>query len=383
MRGSNAIGPGSAANPAHRSVHETSHPASTLFTPATPGYRATVPAADSIVVIINPTAGGGRAKRRWAATEPRMRERWSELRIEHTEGPGHATRLARLALEGGASVVVAVGGDGTANEVLGGFMDADGVNRFPAAELGLLGGGTGGDFLRQLGSPPWDAQLDALDHPGRAIDYGVMRFVDHEGSVRSRPFLNAATAGLTGHVVARVLQASRASRKLLGPKGIYLWNAVREIIAYRSRMVEVRADDDEPQALPLALAAVTNGQFFGGGMWIAPMAVLDDGRLELLYTGDISKPKLLALLGKVFAGKHVGHPKVVARGASRVRLRPHDEREVVLVEMDGEQPGRLPAEVWIVPGGLRLRVAGLPAPVTLETAQQAQGVGEAASSSSV
>jgi diacylglycerol kinase (ATP) len=341
-----------------------------------------VSAADPIVAIVNPTAGGGLALRRWRKTEPELRERWPQLRIEHTEGQGHATHLARAALEQGASVVIAVGGDGTANEVLTGFMDDEGNSRFPRAELGLLGGGTGGDFLRQLGSPSWDAQLSALDRPGRAIDYGVMRFQDHEGHVRVRPFLNAATAGLTGHVVARVLRSGRMSRRLLGRKGIYVWNSLLEILAHRARTVEVRADDAEPRRIALALAAMTNGQFFGGGMWIAPMAAIDDGRLELLYTGDVSTASLLGLLAKIFKGRHVGHPKVFACGTHRVRLSPVDD-EVVLVEMDGEQPGRLPAEIWIVPRGLRLRVAGLPAPAGLEPVEHAQGEGEAASSSTV
>jgi diacylglycerol kinase family enzyme len=225
--------------------------------------------------------------------------------------------------------------------------------------------------------------MAALEHPGSAIDYGVMRFCDHDGVTRVRPFLNAASAGLTGHVVARVLRAGRTSRRLLGRKGIYLWNSVLEILAYRSRPVEVQLEGAEPRCLALALAAVTNGQFFGGGMWVAPMAAVDDGRLELLYTGDISTASLLGLLPKIFSGRHVGHPKVFAAGARRVRLRPRNEGDVVLVEMDGEQPGRLPAELWIVPGGLRLRVAGLPVPAALEPETPAHGMGAAASSSTV
>jgi diacylglycerol kinase (ATP) len=342
-----------------------------------------VPATDRIVAIVNPTAGGGRALQRFTATEALLRERFPGLVVEHTHGRGHATVLARRALEGGARLVIAVGGDGTANEVLGGFMDEAGDNRFRGAELGLLGGGTGGDFLRQLGSPPWDEQLDALARPGRAIDYGLVRLRDPEGRTCVRPFLNAATAGVTGHVVARVLRAGRVSRRLLGRKGIYLWNSVLGILAHRARRVCVEAEGAEPHTLALALAAVTNGQYFGGGMWIAPMAKLDDGRLELLYTGDVSTPTLLGLLGKIFKGRHVGHPKVVARGLGRVRLSPVEAGDVVLVEMDGEQPGCLPAEIWVVPGGLTLRVAGLPAPAALGAVSRDHGAGVAASSSSV
>ncbi len=338
--------------------------------------------AERVVAIVNPTAGGGRALRAFTRAEATLRERWPHLVVEHTRATGHATQVARAALEGGATLVVAVGGDGTANEVLAGFMSEEGDNRFPRAELGLLGGGTGGDFLRQLGSPPWTAQLDALARPGRAIDYGLVCFCDHEGEVRVRPFLNAATAGLTGHVVARVLRAGPVSRRLLGRKGIYLWCSVLEILAHRPCRVEVEVEGDDPRELSLALAAVTNGQYFGGGMWIAPMAALDDGRLELLYTGDVSTPTLLGLLGKIFKGRHVGHPKVVAQGVQRVRLRPRREGDVVLVEMDGEQPGRLPAEIWVVPGGLVVRAAGLPDLAALGPVARDHGA-EVASSSTV
>ncbi|MCA9707043.1 MAG: hypothetical protein KDK70_14410 [Myxococcales bacterium] len=332
---------------------------------------------ERIVVIVNPTAGGGKAIRRWTEAEPQMRERWSRLEIVHTERRGHATEATRAALERGVGLVVSAGGDGTANEVLCGFMDADGRNRFPEAEMGLLGGGTGGDFLRQLGSPPWSEQLDALERPGSAIDYGVMRFVDHDGRLRARPFLNAASAGLTGQVVARVLRAGRLSRRVLGPRGIYAWSSVREIIAHRQLPVRIRVDDQEPRSIGLSLVAITNGQYFGGGMWIAPEAELDDGRLEVLYTGDISTPTLLAMFPKIFSGRHVEHPAVVSSRGQRVRIEPDgDGDDPVLVELDGEQPGRIPAELWVVPGGLRLRVAGRPAAVV-------QSAGAAASSTRV
>ncbi len=288
-----------------------------------------------------------------------MRRRWSALEVVRTERRGHATEAARAALEDGVGLVVSVGGDGTANEVLCGFVDEQGRNRFPDAELGLLGGGTGGDFLRVLGSPPWDEQVEALGRPGSSIDYGVMRFIDHEGRSRTRPFLNAASAGLTGHVVARVLRSGQLSRRVLGPQGIYLWNSVREVIAYRSRPVQIQVEGQEPHTIDLSLIAITNGQYFGGGMWIAPNAELDDGLLEVVYTGGISTMTLLGLMTKIFSGRHLEHPAVVGRRGRRVQMRAvDDEGGPILVEMDGEQPGQLPAELWVVPHGLRLRVAG-------------------------
>ncbi|MCA9653233.1 MAG: hypothetical protein H6712_31635 [Myxococcales bacterium] len=312
---------------------------------------------DRIVAIVNPAAGGGRAARRWATEEEHLRARWSGLEIARTEHRGHATTLARQALEDGVPLVVAVGGDGTANEVLTGFVDEDGNNRFPEAELGLLGAGTGGDFLRQLGSPSWSEQLEALDQPGQLVDYGALRFLDHEGAMRVRPFLNGASAGLTGDVVARVLRASRVSRRLLGAKGTYAWYSLRGIMAYDFPPVEVQVDGGEPRSVRLALATANNGQYFGGGMWIAPGAVLDDGLLEIQYAGDISIRQMLGLFGKVFGGKHVGHRLISSARGTRLSMRALDKE--VLVEIDGEQPGRLPGELWLVPRGLRLRAAGL------------------------
>lgn len=318
---------------------------------------AGVRSGKSIVAIVNPAAGSGRAALRWAAEEERLNKRWEGLRIVHTERRGHATEAAREALEDGVRLVIAVGGDGTANEVLAGFTDEQGNNRFADAELGLLGAGTGGDFLRQLGDPQWPEQLAALEQPGRLVDYGALSFVDHEGHRRVRPFLNGASAGLTGDVVARVLRAGRASRTLLGAKGIYAWHSVRSIVGYRYPRVELRVDDGEPRSIALALATANNGQYFGGGMWIAPSALLDDGLLEIQYTGDISTVRMLGLLGKVFGGKHIGHPAITAARGRTMSMRALEDD--VLVEIDGEQPGRLPAELWVVPRGLRLRAGGL------------------------
>jgi diacylglycerol kinase (ATP) len=311
------------------------------------------------VAIVNPASSNGRTLRRWPALERALQDRLGALRILQTEAPGHATLLARRALEDGARLIVSIGGDGTNNEVLCGFVDDDGENRFADAELGLVQGGTGGDFLRHLGAQPIEAQIAALvEGEATAVDYGVARFIDREGHPTTRPFLNIASAGISGLVDFYVGR----SNKLLGPAATYVAGSLQGIWNHRGKAVRIRVDDGEPFELPLDLAAVANGQYFGGGMWIAPRARCDDGRFDLIWTGGLGRTKMVGLLAKLFRGAHVDAPGVHSGRGRKVSLVPCDASDVVLVDLDGEQPGRLPAEIRIVPAGLRLRAAGLPGP---------------------
>lgn len=311
------------------------------------------------IAIVNPVSSNGRAMRRWTELARGLQLRLGALDLVQTEAPGHATRLTRAALEAGVELVISIGGDGTNNEVLCGFVDEVGVNRFPQAELGLVRSGTGGDFLRHLGEASPQAQIAHLvDGPAHAIDYGIATFVDHEGHDAIRPFLNVASAGISGLVDHHVRTATRR----LGATATYLYGSLRGIYEYRSKLVEVVVDDGEPHVTPIDLAVAANGQYFGGGMWIAPRASCVDAMLDMVWTGGLGKARLVALLGKVFRGAHVDAPGVfTARGRS-MQLAALDEADEVLLDLDGEQPGRLPASFRMVPRGIRVRAAGLPGP---------------------
>ena len=314
-----------------------------------------------VVCIYNPVSGGGRTRKCLVTVRPALERAFEGFEARPTEGPGHATVLCRAALEQGASRVIAFGGDGTTNEVLAGFVDEAGTNRFPGAELGIIATGTGSDFVRHLGRAPVEAQVQAvIEGPAHTIDYGVAQMVSSDGQPLTRPFLNEASVGVSGLVSKYVQRAPR----LFGPTAAYVWSSVRSLSEHRDKGVTLLLEDDVPIRIPLTLAVFANGQYFGGGMWIAPEARCDDGWLDVLYTGGQGKAHFLSLLARVFSGSHVRASGVHTARSRTVRMVPDDEQDVVLIALDGEQPGRLPATFHIVHQGIRVRAYGLPVRAT-------------------
>ncbi len=314
---------------------------------------------DHVVCIYNPVSGGGKTRKRLASVQRALEAAFESVELRPTEGPGHATVLARAALEQGASLVIAFGGDGTTNEVLAGFVDAQGRNAFPGAELGIIGTGTGSDFVRHLGGASVHEQIAAVTAgPAYPVDYGVAQMISGDGQPLTRPYLNEASVGVAGLVSKYVQRAPR----LLGPAASYLWASLRSLSEHRDKPVTLILEDDVPVRIPLTLAVFANGQYFGGGMWIAPEARCDDGWLDVLYTGGRSKAYFVSLLARVFSGKHVAASSVRAARSRTVRMVPEDPSDVVLIALDGEQPGRLPATFHVVHHGIRIRAAGLPPP---------------------
>ncbi len=309
---------------------------------------------DDTVVIINPAASSGGAAERWPGIHHALQRRFARLKVRKTERRGHATELCRQALEEGAEMILSVGGDGTNNEVLCGFMDAEGRNRFPQAILGIIAAGTGGDFQRQFGVVTPQRQVERLCGASpRTIDYGIARLVGHDGEEVVRPFLNTASVGVSGLVVDYVDSASRA----LGSTGAYVMSSLKGIANWRNQQVVMRVDDGDPERLDLTLLVVGNGQYFGAGMWACPHAALDDGEFDVVDVRGMSKRKLLYTLTRVFQGKHLRIDGVRHRHARKVSIDPVGTASRLLIEIDGEQPGMAPASFEIVPRGLRIRVA--------------------------
>ena len=311
--------------------------------------------SERTVVVVNPAASNGGAAERWPGIRSAMEALFTDLTIRMTEGPGHATELCREALEGGAEMVVSVGGDGTNNETLCGFMDEEGRNRFPDAVLGVVASGTGGDFQRQFGVVKPARQVERLvKAQPRTIDYGVARFLDHDGNEVARPFLNMTSVGISGLTVRYVSTASRR----FGPKAAYVSSSIKSIVNYRNQQVVVTMDDGPSRRLDLTLMIVGNGQYFGAGMWACPHAQLDDGFFDTILMEGMRRSAIVGTLGKVFNGKHLRVKNLTPGKAKKVRVDlPEGSPAEVLVELDGEQPGKLPATFEVVPAGLRVRVA--------------------------
>lgn len=304
-------------------------------------------------LIVNPNAQGGRVGRSWSDWEPGLRAALGGYTADFTSGRGDATRLCAQALSAGARLVVAVGGDGTASEVTAGFMLA-GVTPDSGIAFGYLLCGTGCDLRRTYQSPTdlFSAARAIAAATPRRIDVGQLDFVDHQGRPARTYFINIAGFGLSGLGD----QLVNDSRKRFGTTATFIGATLRASLRYRNARVALRLDDGVEQTATIYNVAVANGRYFGGGMLIAPMAQPDDGLLDVVSLGDLSLLETLKLSRVIYQGKHLGLPKVAVARARTLTARPLDAAEAVLLDVDGENPGRLPATFTVLPGRLLLRV---------------------------
>jgi YegS/Rv2252/BmrU family lipid kinase len=300
-----------------------------------------------VFFLVNPAAENGSTGRLW----PELARRAAELGLEGealvSERPGQLTELARDAA-GGASLLVAVGGDGTVNEIANGIAGLE-------VELAVIPRGTGWDFVRTYGIPRQfdEAVRVALGGKTRVIDLGRAHFRTDGGGEGESWFANIASAGMSGAIARR----ANASSKALGGKVSYAWSTVAVFARWRNGEVQVSVDG-ERRVSRMHDVVVANGRFFGGGMMICPEARPDDGLLDVLLIGDLTKGDLLLTLPKTYRGRHLPHPKAELLRGRTVEV---DAFEPLPVELDGEQPGTTPARFEAVPGALRLRVPGFKA----------------------
>jgi len=318
-----------------------------------------------IHAIVNPKAAGGRTLTDWPAMERDLYDRIGPVETVLTAGPGAATPLTRRALEEGADLILAVGGDGTISEAVNGFFDEEG-NRLPSkAEFAFITSGTGGDFRKtfEIGAG-WKAGVDALivaieGERRRVVDLGRLTYRDAGGAERVRHFVNIASFGLSGKVVSKVNSARYT--KAFGGKASFLINSLLAAVFYGPRRVALRLEDAAgetiyDEVLRVGTAAICNGQYFGGGMRMGPQADPGDGLFDIVVLTDTGLLDMLGNTGQIYEGTHIHHPKTLSRRAARVIAEPAPgEHRAVLLDVDGEQPGRLPARFEIVPGGLTLR----------------------------
>ena len=301
------------------------------------------------VAIVNPNSAGGRTGRNWPKIEAAIRTVFPQMEARFTERPEHASELVRQALEDGADEILSVGGDGTNNEVINGFFDGDRPVS-PEAVLSIVPSGTGGDFRRTLGMAKDPTEVVHLFRKGRVVDadVGWLTCEARDGRPIRRRFINITSFGIGGMVDDMVNHTSKA----LGGRISFFWGSLRAFARYRKQAMRIFVDDELVYEGPVMNAAVCNGQFFGGGMWVAPMADPTDGRLELVIMGDLSTPSFLGLTRHIYNGRHLGRREVWHFSGQRVRAETSGE---ALIDMDGEVPGRLPIELGLLPGAVRLR----------------------------
>jgi len=308
-------------------------------------------AAMKICFIVNPNSANGQTRARFAATQPGLAAVFPEMKVRYTERPCHAIDLACEAAGQDFEAIVAVGGDGTLNEVVSGL---DRCGRPDSVLLGMIPSGTGGDFRKTSGFPKSMEQAVAYlsDWRERRVDYGVLTFRNLDGSSGRRPFINIASIGLSGVTDDYVNHTTKA----FGGKASFMIGAVRGILAYRNVDMTVRVDGVQIHEGRTALVTMANGRFFGGGMMMAPDAELDDGMLRVVILGDMGKLEFMSLSSAIYAGTHVKHPKCKLARGRVVEVEPASR---ALIDLDGEMPGMGPVRAEVIPGALRLMVPRL------------------------
>ena len=297
-------------------------------------------------VIVNPVAGASSTRRKWPIISRLLERIGLPFDFEYTEGVGHAIELARLAASNGYRYLVAVGGDGTVNEVANGILNS--TNPTTTA-LGIVSTGTGSDFIRSVGiSRDYAAACSTLTSSRRlSIDVGVVSY-QRQGQTLERFFINAAGVGFD----AAVCKETERFPKYFGGTVPYIAGLVRTLFIYKNKPVAIRVGD-EVENYRVLNVAVANGGYLGGGMHIAPDAELCDNLLDLAIVGDMGKLEVLKELPTVYKGTHVNHPKVTMKKGTDITI---ESPEPVLVYADGELLGECPASFRVVPGALSIVV---------------------------
>jgi len=298
----------------------------------------------NLMFIVNPVAANGKVGKTWPRVRNYLQSQGVSFDFALTEYPTHAITLAWDALQKGVRTIVAFGGDGTLNEVLNGVF-----REGPVADvtLGAIPGGTGSDFTRSLdiSRDPVEAVKRLLRGQTRLVDVGEIQCIK-DGKPTRRYFINVAGMGFDAEVAER----SNRMPKFMGGTIPYLFNLVISLISYRNKRFRITLDDRTiEQKAYLLIVAI--GKYFGGGMFIAPDAELDNGLFDVIVVGDMSKLEFIANVPRVYKGTHIDHPKVDAYKARRVEIR-CDER--ASIEAEGEIAGMAPATFIIHPKAVKV-----------------------------
>jgi len=297
-------------------------------------------------VIVNPVAGAHSTRRKWPLISQRLREAGLSFDHEYTEGVGHAIELARVATNDGYQFLVAVGGDGTVNEVANGILSSASLK---GTTLGVVSTGTGSDFVRSVGiSRDYAKACSSLTSQRRLlIDVGVVKYMN-AGKSEQRFFVNGAGVGFD----AEIVKATERFPKYFGGTVPYVAGLLRSLFGYKNKSVALRVGN-RVETKRIMSIVVSNGCYFGGGMRVAPQAELSDGLLDVMTVDDMGKFELLKAFPTIYKGTHITHPKVRMEKATHIAI---ESSERVLVHADGELLGEAPASFWLMPSALSIVV---------------------------
>ncbi len=272
-----------------------------------------------LVFIINPNSCNCRTGKMWEQIKDKVKDYFGNYSFELTKCPADATKITRKYLCENYKTVVAVGGDGTVNEVVNGFFRDNKIINHEAC-LAIMNCGTGGDLRKTLGFPNELNKTRQIIKKGKTIkmDIGYMEFKNVKGENDACYFANIADFGMGGEVVLIV----NSTTKFFGGFISYLWALLRASISYRNKLLKIKIDNSIEKEVRVKNVVIANGRFFGGGMQVAKKADVTDGFFDVLIIGDFSFFESLKLINRLYTGELYDLDKVEYYRAKEVTAIP-------------------------------------------------------------
>ncbi|MBI4454689.1 MAG: diacylglycerol kinase family lipid kinase [Acidobacteria bacterium] len=303
-----------------------------------------------IAAIINPRSANGKTGRIWPEVFRELQQAFGPIQVFNTQAPNHAIELSAQAVRTGYQTILTVGGDGTVSEVVNGFFQASPFAA-PGTILGIIPQGTGSDFRRAIHLPlDTKAAIRALRAAEvKTIDVMRVSYRDWNGNLASRYGVNLASFGMGGAVAAR----ANAASKVLGGKVSFLIATAAVAMRFSGNVVSLRMNGSELLDVAIQNVAVGNGPYHGGGMWVCPRAILDDGWLDVTVMKKLFTWEILRDIAYLYNGRIYEHPKV---RHYRVKHLQATSDQPTFIEIDGEPLGHLPLEITVIPRVLHVLV---------------------------
>lgn len=327
------------------------------------------------VLVVNPNSSSGLTGKGWNDLYPEIKVALgANVEVALTKKPGDGTTLARQFLKQGFKKVVAIGGDGTLNEVANGFFEepvgihSNKINggpppKFPPlrpinpdAIMGVVPAGTRNVLAKSLGLPEGIANCCKTFQLGKPkkmdVIYATVTSQEDHSSTMSRIFLNAAEMG----VAAEIIERSKKVREVVNSRIVSTITSIAATLpTYQSNECEISIDNNKKKfAIKMTMAVVANGQFLGGGFKVAPHASMSDGLLDLVVLKDSGSLKMIDELINMKDGDYKEEDNITYRQTTKVSLI-SKERDVT-VTVDGEPIGILPATFEVIPHALTVRM---------------------------
>ena len=279
-----------------------------------------------ILVIINPVAGGGKALRLLPHVKSWLSESSHHFLFEISSTPDEMRSKILRASERGIDAILLSGGDGTVNQALPAIAET-------GLPFGYLPCGRGNDFARNIGLPAdLKSNCSFLFNPS-------FRKLDLPSINQKTPFVAVAYVGFDGEVN----RLANDHKGYFGGTLGYIICVLKALKNFKPFEVEITIDDQILRERVM-MVSVANAQFYGGGMKIAPQAIMDDGMLDICIVKEITKLELLRQFPKVFKGTHVTHPRIMMATGRKIKVVSDQERDLFA---DGEPAGKLPVECTI------------------------------------